>query len=311
MTAARVPEYMQLLPADVLARFAQGRFRARNLVEGFKSGDHRSPYLGTSTEFAEHREYSPGDDPRTLDWRVFGKLDRYCVRQYVAETNLRATILLDGSASMGFVGDLASRRNGRQLGKLAYAHHLAAMLAYLFIRQGDAIGLVSFDAAVRTFIPAGCKPSTLRRILQTLDQARPGDESNTAAVIHEVAERIPPRGVVILLGDFLDEVPELVKALYHLAHRKHEIVLFQVLAEEELTFPFTGAARFSDLEELTETMDVAPDAIRTEYVRQINAHLSELEKGCRQLRADYVRFNTRTPYEETLAAYLARRMGGK
>lgn len=303
MPTVRAPDYMRLLPADVLARLAQGKLRARDLVEGFKSGDHRSPYLGASTEFAEHREYSPGDDPRALDWRVFGKMDRYCVKQYVEETNLRATILLDGSASMGFTGAAAD------LSKLEYAKRLAATLAYLFVRQGDAVGLVAYDAKVRTFLPAGCKPSSLRRVLQTLHDARPEQASATPRVVHEIAERIPRRGIVVLIGDFLEDVAELIPALYHLAHRKHEIVLFQVLAEEELTFPFGGAARFSDLEGLAETMDVAPAAVREEYVRQMTAHLAELEAACRQLRADYVRFTTKEPFADAILRYLADRMG--
>lgn len=309
MKPAQSLDYLRLLPADALARFGQGKIRSRDLVEGFKSGDHRSPYLGLSTEFAEHREYSPGDDPRTLDWRVFGRRDCYCVKRYIEETNLRATILFDCSASMGYSGTVPNPGNTTTPSKLDYAKQLAALLAYLFVRQGDAIGLVSFDSEIRKFLPAGSKPSYLRNILQILHESKPHNPSRLPRVIHEVAERIPRRGMVILISDFLDEASDLIKAMYHFGHRKHQLILFQVLAEEELTFPFRETSCFRDLEELSEALEVDPDTIRNQYLRQFNQHLKDLENGCRQMRADYTRFSTSQKIDEALFRYLAGRMG--
>ena len=309
MNRLRTPDYMRLLPADVLARFAQGKILARSLVEGLKSGDHRSPYIGTSTEFAEHREYSPGDDPRNLDWRVYGKMDRYCVKQYVEETNLRATILLDCSASMRFSGTIAARQHGNGMSKLDYAKHLAAIVAYLLVRQGDAVGLVEFDSQVRSHLLPGCQPSHLRKMLETLYRSTAECESRISPVIHDIAERIPRRGIVILISDLLDEVPDVIRALYHLRHRKHELILFHVLTAEELTFPFGRATQFRDIEGIVGDVDVDPVSIRREYLRRFNEYLSQLETGCRELPVDYVRFNTRAPYEESLSQFLASRLG--
>lgn len=308
METKPVPETMKLLPSDVLAKFARTKIHARRLMAGSKNGDHRSPFLGTSTEFAEHREYSQGDDPRTLDWRVYGKQDRYYVKKYIEESNLRATILLDCSASMGFCGEVACQRDGRRLSKLDYANRLAAILAYQFIQQGDAVGLVQMDSRIRNFLPASSKPSRLRWILQALHDQKPQNASQLPAVVHRVAQQLPTRGIVILISDFLEETSELKKALYHLKHRNHELILFHVLADEELTFPFGSATRFRDMEGIAEAIDVDPEAIRREYLNQLGEHLEALRQGAKQVEADYVRFNTRVAYEESLASYLVSRM---
>jgi uncharacterized protein (DUF58 family) len=282
---------------------------ARGFVVGFKSGDHRSLYLGSSTEFAEHREYSPGDDPRGLDWRVYGKMDRYYIKQYVEETNLRATILLDSSASMRFVGDSAMTVAGRRLSKFGYAQHLAAAIAYLLTRQGDAVGLVNFDSRVRDRLPAASKASHLRRLLQAMHQVRPGGESKLAGVLHEIAQLIPRRGLVVVISDFFDNVADITAALHHLRHRKHELVLFHVLAGEELHFPYSSATKFRDLEQVADEIDVDPVSIRREYLRQFNDYLQQLEAGCGQVEADYARLCTRDRYEDSLASFLSSRMG--
>ena len=305
----QTPEYMDLLPPTVLGRFSKLRLLARGFVEGFKSGDHRSPYIGSSTEFAEHREYSPGDDPRGLDWRVYGKMDRYYIKQYVEETNLRATILLDASASMSFVGDSAAEVAGKRLSKFDCARHLAAAIAYLLTQQGDAVGLVNFDAEVRERLPAASTASHLQRLLQSMHKLRPGGESKLAGVMHEMAQQIPRRGLVVVVSDFLDDVPAVIKALHHLKHRTHELVLFHVLADEEIRFPYSSATEFRNLEQIAEQIDLDPETIRREYLSQFNRYLEELELGCGQLEADYVRICTNELYEDCLADYLASRMG--
>ncbi|MEM1069943.1 MAG: DUF58 domain-containing protein [Planctomycetota bacterium] len=305
----QTPDYMTLLSPSVLSRFSQMPILARGFVDGYKNGDHRSLYLGSSTEFAEHREYSPGDDPRGLDWRVFGKMDRYYVKQYVEETNLRATVLLDASASMGFVGDSATDVTGRRLSKFSYAQHLAAAIAYLLTRQGDAVGLFTFDSQVRDCLPAAGKASHLRRLLQVMHRTRPGGESKLADVLNEIALQIPRRGLVVVISDFFDDVEDITASLHHLRHRKHELILCHVLADEEISFPYSTATKFRDLEQVVGHLDIDPEAIRREYLSQFSDYLQKLEAACGHVEADYVQLCTKNPYEKSLADYLASRLG--
>lgn len=312
MLSLEIPEYMKLLPAEAQAQVGRLTFPARGRVEGFKSGSHRSPYLGSSTEFAEHREYSPGDDPRDLDWRVFAKQDRYYVKQYVEETNLRATILLDSSASMQFRGDVARSLDGVKLSKFDYAKYLAAMLAFVFVRQGDSVGLVQFDSEIRAHLPAGGSKSHFRRVLQLLDAAEPANATDAPTALHAAAERIPRRGIVILISDLLlPDAEELVRALHHLRHRKHEVVVFQILSDEELTFPYNDAVQFRDLEGVLDDVDLDPAVIRNEYLRQFTSFLHDLKQHCESIPVDYVRLNTKDSYVDALSQYLAQRIGGR
>lgn len=300
------PPYMRLLPAEIQAQFAQTKFNPRGMVSGFKSGEHRSQRLGTSTEFAEHREYSPGDDPADLDWRVFGKMDRYYVKQYVEETNLQVTIVLDTSASMKFQGSRASRSQSR----FDYSCHVAALLASIFLKQGDAVGLVEIDDSVRNWLPTRSNPAQLRRILQSLHVAQPSGESNPAAAIHEVAERLPKRGIVFLISDWLSDIGPVADALHHLKHRGHHISLFHTLSEEELTFPYTDATQFRDIEGVWGDLDVDPASIRRQYQEQLTAYLNELRDVCRRMPVEYTLFNTKEAYEVVLRRYFAERWGG-
>ena len=300
------PPYMRLLPAEIQAQFAQTKFSPRGLVSGFKSGEHRSHRLGTSTEFAEHREYSPGDDPVDLDWRVFGKMDRYYVKRYVEETNLQVTLVVDTSASMKFLGTHASRNHSR----FDYCCHVAALLASIFLKQGDAVGLVEIDAAVRNWLPARSNPAQLRRILQSLHERRPNGQSNPAAAIHEIAERLPKRGIVFLISDWLSDLGPVADALHHLKHRGHQISLFHTLSHEELTFPYTDATQFKDIEGACMDLDVDPASIRRQYQEQLNAYLTELKGVCSQVPVEYTLFNTRDAYEVVLRRYFARCWGG-
>ena len=311
MSSLQIPKYMKLLPADAQAQLARCTIAARGRVAGFKAGNHRSPYLGSSTEFAEHREYSPGDDPRDLDWRVFAKQDRYCVKQYVEETNLRATILLDSSASMRFQGNVASSLDGAKLSKFDYAKYIAAMLSFLFVRQGDAVGLIQFDSQVRSQLPARGSSSHFRRLLQVLGAAVPEHASDAPSALHEAAERIPRRGMVILLSDLLSDMRKLMQALHHLRYRKHEIIVFQILSEEELTFPYKDAVQFRDLEGTIDDIDLDPVTIRAEYLRRFTSFLNDLEQNCRSIPVDYVRLNTKDSFVTALSSYLGHRNGGR
>jgi len=298
---------MRFLPPDALARLGRCELLAHGVVEGFITGKHKSPFKGFSVEFAEHRQYAPGDDLRNLDWRVLARKDRYFIKQYIEETNVRATLLLDASGSMAYAGDAAAARDGRPLSKFAYAQHVAAMLGYLLIGQQDAAGLVTFDTALRAYLPARARASQVRGILETLEKTVPGGETGLADIFHDIAERIPRRGLVVILSDLYDDPEALVKALHHFRHRRHEVLLFHVVADEELAFPFESYTKFCDLERAGNLLPIEPRAIRAAYLERMRRFLSDIETACGRLKIDYVRLNTRVPYDEALAGYLMKR----
>ncbi len=300
-------EYMRLLDPDALARIHRLELIARGTVEGFVSGRHKSPYKGLSVEFAEHRQYVPGDSITDLDWRVYGKSDRYYVKQYMEESNLRATILVDASGSMAYTGGVAAEHDGRRLSKFEYARYIAASLSHLMIHQQDAVGLVTFDTAIRRYIPAHSRVSHLRAILTELSATEPGEETAVAPIFHEIAERIHRRGLVIIVSDLFDDPEEILNALHHFRYCKHETIIFHVMAEEELTFPFGGQSVFRDLEVLDRRLQLDVDAIRAEYLEQVRRFVHDLEVGCGQMSIDYVQVCTRQGFDMALANYLARR----
>jgi uncharacterized protein (DUF58 family) len=280
-------------------------------MQGTLTGKHTSPDKGVSMEFAEHRPYAPGDDPRTLDWRVMARSDRNVVRQYIEETNLRTTLAVDVSGSMAYTGKQAAVLDGKPMSKLAYAKYLAAALAYLFIKQGDAAGLVTFDRKPLEFVRAASRPSQVRRILEVLDRSKAGADTDAAAVLHDVAERIPRRGVVVVISDLFDEPARIVEALHHFDFRQHELVVFHLMAEEELTFPFSGYQQFRDLEKVSPMLRIDPHAVRAAYLERIGRFVRTLEAACGNLRADYVPVNTKHPLRQTLLRYIGRRMHAK
>ena len=298
---------MRFLPPETLAKLGRCELSARGVVEGFISGRHKSPFKGFSVEFAEHRQYTPGDDLRNLDWRVLARKDRYFIKQYIDETNMRVTLLLDASGSMAYAGDEAAPRDGRPLSKLAYAQYIAAMLGYLLVNQQDAAGLVTFDTALRTYLPARARASQVRSILETLDQTEPGGETALAKIFHDIAERIPRRGMVVILSDLYDDPAALIQALHHFRYRRHEVLLFHIVAEEELTFPFESYTKFQDLECSDNRLPIDPRTIRATYLTRMRAFLDEIEEACGRLKIDYVRMNTRVPYDQALAEYLSLR----
>jgi uncharacterized protein (DUF58 family) len=302
-----MPDYMRLLDPEALAKIHRLELTARGTVEGFVSGRHRSPYKGFSVEFAEHRQYVPGDDIRTLDWRVFGRSDRYYVKQYVEESNLRATVLLDASGSMAYTGERASRRAGRRLSKFEYGRFLAASLGHLLLHQQDAVGLVTFDTAIRRYIPARARTSHLRVILEELHGTRPRAETALAPIFHDIAERIHRRGLVIIVSDLFDDPAEIIRALHHFRYRKHEVIVLHVMAEEELEFPFDGQVLFRDLELPRRSVQFDVRAIRADYLDAVRGFTRRLELGCGQMGADYVPFSTSQDFDAALAQYLANR----
>ena len=298
---------MRLLPDEAAATFARLEFMARAKKQGAMSGRHTSPNKGFSVVFAEHRQYAPGDDIRDLDWRVFAKSDRYYIKQYIEETNLRATVVLDCSGSMKYRGELSAPVAGKQVSKFEYARYLAAGLSYLMIKQQDAVGLVTFDDRIRSYIKAASRPSQVRQVLGELDRTETGNDTRLAATLHEVAERIPSRGLVLILTDCFEPAAELVEAMHHFRYQNHEVVLFHVMAEEELTFPFGPSQEFKDLEGVVGKVKVDPRTIRAAYLERVREHVQKLESACGRLNADYVPLSTRTPYTRAMADFLARR----
>lgn len=295
-----MPSDHPLLNPEWLARLQTLRWRARFLMEGYTSGVHRSPFHGFSIEFAEHREYAPGDDLRYLDWKVFGRTDKYYLRQFEEETNLACHLLLDTSQSMCYRSEAAS------LSKLDYARRAAAALAYVILHQQDRVGFVAFDSEIRAFLRASSNPSRLQDILRVMECAAAERKTAMAPIFHHLAERIKKRGVVVVLSDFFDDVDSLMAGLKHLRHRRHEVVLMHVLDPAEVQFPFDEITLFRGLEESPEAL-VDPCALRKAYRAEFDRYLRKLQAGCKESAIDYVFLQTDRPLETVLSNYLASR----
>jgi uncharacterized protein (DUF58 family) len=273
---------------------------ARGVVEGFITGLHSSPYKGFSVEFAEHRKYSPGDNPRHLDWRILGRSDRLYIKQYEEETNLRAQILLDTSASMAY-------RHAAGLTKLEYGSFLTAVLSQLMIRQQDAVGLTTFDTEMRLDMPARSTPRHFDEMMRLLEAVRAGQPTNLGATLHRLADRFKRRCLIVLISDLYDDPDVVERALHHFRHRRHEVIVFHVLDRAEIDFPFRELATFRDLE-TGEELQVDPAYVRDEYRRQIQDFLDSYKRICADCRIDYVPADTSVPYDHMLSRYLTRRM---
>lgn len=304
-TASTKP--MSLLDAEALSRLRRLELIARDVVEGMVTGRHRSPTKGFSSEFAEHREYSAGDSLRDLDWRIYGRTDRYYVKQYIEETNLRATLLVDASGSMAYRGTRAQVRDGKPLSKFEYARYLAACLAYLLVNQQDAVGLVTFDTAIQRYIPPRSRRTHLRFLLEELTRTDSGGETSLAPILHDIAETVHRRGLVMILSDFFGDTEALVKALQHFRFKRHEVILFHVMAEEELVFPFDRWSDFADLENPSRKVSIDPSAIRATYLKQVRGFIDTLQAACGRMRIDYVQVSTRQPFDTALSNYLVHR----
>src|SRR4051812_24359079 len=249
---------VRFLDPAVLSRLGTMELKARTVVEGFLSGLHRSPYKGFSVEFAEYRQYLPGDDLSTLDWKVYARTDRHYVKKFEEETNLECHLLLDVSASMGY-------RGGAPMSKVEYGGVLAASLAYLMSRQRDATGLIQFDEKITARLPASARPGHLHSILLALDRIAPGARSNVARPLHQLAEALSKRSLAVLISDLLDDPDDVVKGLKHLRFRGTDVIVFQVLDPHEIYFPFKGASRFTDVESADE-VTADPSRVREAYL---------------------------------------------
>ena len=270
--------------------------KARTVVEGFLSGLHRSPYKGFSVEFAEYRQYLPGDDLSTLDWKVFARSDRHYVKKFEEETNVECHVLLDVSASMGY-------RGGAAMSKLEYGSVLAASLAYLMHRQRDATGLIEFDDRIKGRLPASARPGHLHAILLALDRIAPGAKSDVGRPLHQLAEALGKRSLAVVISDLLDDPETVIRGLKHLRFRGTDVIVFQVLDPHEIQFPFRGAARFTDVESRDE-VTADPARVREGYLAAMEALRARYEKELRGAGIDFLTLDSSKPLDFALLAYL-------
>lgn len=295
------PTLTSYLDPEVLSRLTRLDLIARLVVEGFITGLHRSPYHGFSVEFSEHRPYMPGDPLRDLDWKAFAKTDRLYIKQYEEETNLKAYLLLDISGSMDF-------RSGGPMTKSRYACCLGAALAYLMLRQRDAVGLMLFHQRIASYIPPRSVQSHLQVLLKALDQVRPGADTRMAPAFHDLAERLSRRGLVVVLSDLLDEPEEVLGGLRHFRYRGHEVILFHLLDPRERDLEFRRQeTRFYDLEDPERTLTTQPWHIQQDYRQMMDGLIHTYRSRCADARIDYVLLDTATPFDQALSRYLVQR----
>lgn len=292
-------DYRKYLQPEVVAKLSNMELVARLVVEGFITGLHKSPYHGFSVEFAEHRQYMPGDEPKHIDWKIYGKTDRYYIKQFEEETNLKSYIIVDASRSMAYAS------NGK-MSKLEYASYVAAALSYLMVQQRDAVGLTVYDEKVRIHMPPHATKSYLKAILKQLELTEGSNKTGTAASLHQIAERIKRRGLVIILSDLFDKPNEVATALKHFRHKKNEVIVMQVLDPLERSFAFGGEAVFKDMETSEEIM-TQPYHLQKAYQEEMKKFLDLYKKECRENKIDYVLLDTSTPFDTALFQYLSKR----
>ena len=294
-------EGRRFLNPALLAGIGNLELIAKFVVEGFISGLHKSPYHGFSVEFAQYREYMPGDDPKHIDWKVYGRTDRYYIKQFEQETNLNCYLLLDTSQSMTYgSGDLT---------KLEYANFLIASLSYFMVKQRDAVGLAYFDEKLHEYLPARSTPSHLHSILVTLERLQTHTTTRMGTPLHQVAERLSKRGLVILISDLYDEnADEVVQALEHFRYDGHEVIVFHILDQQELEFEFERITRFVD-SETNEEVITTPQTIRESYLNHLHDFVNFYKAEFGKYDIDYNTLNTSTPVDYALSSYLAKREG--
>lgn len=288
----------KLLDPQTIQRAEMLGIQARQVVEGYMSGAHKSPYRGFAIEFSQHREYVPGDDLRHLDYKVLGRTDRYYIKQYEQETNFVAHILLDGSESMKY--------GSGKLSKLDYGRMIAATLSYLILAQRDAVAVGVFDSEMRDYIPRTDNLSKIHQIMQTLSAFNPSDKTNIGRLLHDLAIQIKRKGIVILISDFFDDEEEVIKGIQHLRFDGHEVIVFHVMDNDEITFPFTGTVDFHGLEQ-GPRMLTRPADLRKSYLHEMQAFRERIKLGCERNKCHYIFVDTKNPWREVLSAYLASR----
>jgi uncharacterized protein (DUF58 family) len=289
----------QMLDPQSLSKLKGLDLVAKLVVEGFLTGLHKSPYHGFSVEFAEHRQYMPGDPLKHVDWKLFGKSDRFYVKIFEEETNLRAHVLMDVSASMGYASE-------KRVTKYQYASFLAAGLAYLLVMQNDAVGLLTFRDEVVRMIPPRSSQGHLKVLLQELENTKPAAATATGKCLESLAERVKRRGLILLLTDLMDEPASVMRALKHFRHRQHEVVVFHILDPWEIEFPFRSESGFVDLETGQELL-TQPWEIAEEYRKRVKDWTQAYQRLCLENRIEYVQLATDTPFDRALLRYLEKR----
>jgi uncharacterized protein (DUF58 family) len=287
------------LEPQALARVKNLSVVARGVVEGFITGLHASPYKGFSVEFAEHREYTAGDDPKHLDYKMLARTDRLYIKQYEEETNMRVQILLDTSGSMGYAHDVA-------FSKFDYGCYLTAVLSYLMTRQQDSVGLTTFDTEIRLDMPARSSPRHFNEMMRRLEAMKPGRQTSVAETLHRLANRFKRRCLIVLVSDLYDEPEEVMRALHHFRHRHHEVILFHVFDKAEIEFPFRDVIAFHDME-TNERLQIDPSYVRDAYVEQVERFIENYRRSCAEAQIDYVMTDTSVPYDFMLTKYIAKR----
>lgn len=316
-------DYRKYLQPSVISKLGNIELKAKFVVEGFISGLHKSPYHGFSVEFAEHRQYMPGDDLKYLDWKVLGRTDRYYIKQFEEETNLKSYLIVDASKSMQFKsGDSGlnkfsgikklfkkkeeTSQQVSSITKLEYAGYIAASLAVLMHFQKDASGLVVYDESIKTFIPPKATSQNLKQILTSLSAIKPSGETNTAAALNSVAERIKRRGLVIIFSDLFDDQQAVINALKHFRYKKNEVILFQILDPLEMSFAIDSPTIFKDLETNKEMLS-QPISVMNDYQDAVKDFIEKYRTTCLANNIDYTLLSTETPFDIALMEYLNKR----
>ncbi len=299
-------ELQKYLDPRVLDKIQRLDLQARLVVEGFISGMHRSPFHGFSVEFAEHRKYVPGDDIKHIDWKVWARADRYYIKQYEEETNLRCTFLVDISESMRYGENGGSTREDGGMSKFRYAACVAASLAQLLLGQQDAVGLATFDDELRSYLPASSNPNQIKSFVHELDVSSLVAKTGIESICHNIAEKIPRRGLICLVSDLFVDIDGLLRGLQHFRHRKHEVIVLHVMDVDELEFPFQGNTMFKGLEATGELM-IEPRALRAAYLESVNAFCADVKRKCVSNQIDYKLISTADHLDAALLGFLAAR----
>ena len=288
----------QYLSSDIISNISSLSLKARLLVEGLIVGMHKSPYHGFSVEFSEHRAYNPGDEIRNIDWKIWGKTDRYFVKEYEEETNLLSHIILDQSKSMAY--------SSQEISKLDYAKMLSASLAYLMLKQQDAVGLTLFDSKIKSSIPPKSKSNHINSLFKIMEDITPGPDTAIGNILHLSAESIKKRGLVIIISDFLDDLESIMSGIKHYRYKGHEVILFHILDNQELQLNFNERTQFIDLE-TNESITTDPWHIKEAYQKGMQNFCNEIKINCRKNKVDYTLINTSQPIEVALFDYLIKR----
>lgn len=289
---------------EVLSRISRLELRAQHVVEGFVSGMHKSPYKGFSVEFASHRAYVPGDDIRHIDWRVYGKADRFFIKEYEEETNMRVHVMLDCSASMGYPEHPGTDR----MTKWDYGATLAASLAHLLVYQQDGVGLTLFDTDIRRQLPVSTSRASLHGLVSTIEQHKPQDQTDVSTLFPQLATSIPRRGLVVIISDLLTDVQHLIHGLQRFRYAQHDVIVLHVLDHDELEFPFSDRIKFEGMEQIDLEVLTDPQSLRRTYLDALQRFISEVRSACLNHRIDYALISTADRMDVALTAFLATRM---